>query len=387
MQRSMIYCSGHTAYVCEYQQERAKRDMELKIAENIRKLRKSKSMTQEQLAAAFGVTIGAVSKWESGSSVPDVTIIMEMAQFFGVSTDYLLGYSTKNEGEEEILARLKELRDSHRFKEAVEVAEQAIARFPNNFKLIHYCAVLFALAGTFEKKDHYFERALELHNLSLQLLAQNTDLRINEWTIRNDIAHTYMWQGKNDIALEKMKENNAGGINADEIGRTQIFIGQYEEGLSNVSFALFKNIGKIMLLVAAYVEAYIALKKYDDALHICDWTYGLMDGMRTPGKMSYFDETVVLIRILRLWVFCETKDCEALERELRMAYPEALRFDAAPDHGYENARHFLTKEPLTPFVKFAPTLVEGIDSSFSDVDNDSEVYRTWQRVRNEIIKQ
>ncbi len=361
--------------------------MELKIAENIKKLRKSKSMTQEQLATAFGGTTGAVSKWEPGSSVPDVTIIMEMAQFFGVSTDYLLGYSAKVENEEEIHARLKELRDSHRFKEAVEVAEQAIARFPNNFKLIHYCAILFALAGTFEKKDSYFERALELHDLSLQLLAQNTDPKINEWTIRNDIAHTYMWQGKNDIALEKLKENNAADINADEIGRTQIFMGQYEEGLSNVSFALFRNIGKIMLLAAGYIEAYLALKKYDDALHICDWTYGLMDGMRIPGKTSYFDETVVLIRIMRTWVYCETKDCEALERELRIAYPEALKFDAAPDHGYENARHFLTKEPLTPFIEFAPTLVEGIDRSFSDVDNDSEVYRTWQRVRNEIIKQ
>ncbi|MCR5427952.1 MAG: helix-turn-helix domain-containing protein [Lachnospiraceae bacterium] len=360
--------------------------MEIRIAENIRKLRKSKSMTQEQLACAFGVTVGAVSKWESGSSVPDIAIIMEMAAFFGVSTDYLLGYIAQSEDEETVYTRLKELRDSHRFKEAVEAAEQAIARYPNNFKLIHYCAVLFALAGTFEKKDAYFARALELYNLSLQLLTQNTDPKINEWTIKNDIAHTYMWQGKNDIALEKLKENNAAGINADEIGRTQIFSGNYEEGLSNVSYALFKSIGKIMLLAAGYIEAYIRLKKYDDALHICDWTYGLMDGLRIPGKMSYFDETIVIIRTMRIWVFCEMNDCEALARELRIAYPEAMRFDAAPDHGYENARHFLTKEPLTPFIEFAPTLVEGIDSSFDDVDNDSEVYRTWQRVRKEYIR-
>jgi transcriptional regulator with XRE-family HTH domain len=360
--------------------------MEIRIAENIRKLRKSKSMTQEQLACAFGVTVGAVSKWESGSSVPDIAIIMEMAAFFGVSTDYLLGYIAQSEDEETVFTRLKELRDGHRFKEAVEAAEQAIARYPNNFKLIHYCAVLFALAGTFEKKDAYFERALELHNLSLQLLTQNTDPKINEWTIKNDIAHTYMWQGKNDIALEKLKENNAAGINADEIGRTQIFSGNYEEGLSNVSYALFESIGKIMRLVAAYVEAYVQLKKYEEAIHICDWAYGFMDGMRVPGKISYFDETTIIIRILKIWVLCEMKDCEALERELRCAYPEALRFDAAPDHGYENARHFLSKEPITPFIEFAPTLVEGIDSTLGDVDNKSEVYETWQKVRKEYIR-
>ena len=43
--------------------------MELKIAENIRILRKKKKMTQEQLAEAMGMTLSAVSKWESGVSL------------------------------------------------------------------------------------------------------------------------------------------------------------------------------------------------------------------------------------------------------------------------------------------------------------------------------
>lgn len=56
--------------------------MEGKLAENIRALRKEKRMTQEQLAECLDVTVGAVSKWESGATTPDLSMIMELAHFF-----------------------------------------------------------------------------------------------------------------------------------------------------------------------------------------------------------------------------------------------------------------------------------------------------------------
>ena len=43
--------------------------MKIRISENIRSFRKERGLTQEQLAEVFGVTVGAVSKWESGGSL------------------------------------------------------------------------------------------------------------------------------------------------------------------------------------------------------------------------------------------------------------------------------------------------------------------------------
>ena len=57
----------------------------------IRDLRKSKSLTQEALAQAAGVSIQAVSKWETGQSLPDVTLLPAIADFFETTVDALFG--------------------------------------------------------------------------------------------------------------------------------------------------------------------------------------------------------------------------------------------------------------------------------------------------------
>lgn len=60
------------------------------IAANITELRKSQSMTQQDLAARLNYTDKAISKWERGESVPDIVILKQIADMFGVTVDYLL---------------------------------------------------------------------------------------------------------------------------------------------------------------------------------------------------------------------------------------------------------------------------------------------------------
>ena len=60
------------------------------IAENIAILRKSRLMTQGDLAEKLNYSDKAVSKWERGESVPDIIVLKEIADLFGVTVDYLL---------------------------------------------------------------------------------------------------------------------------------------------------------------------------------------------------------------------------------------------------------------------------------------------------------
>ena len=80
--------------------------METRIAENIRAYRKQRGLTQEQLAEVLGVSVGAVYKWESRSSLPELRLIMELADFFVVSADMLPGYQMKDNRRNAMLERL-----------------------------------------------------------------------------------------------------------------------------------------------------------------------------------------------------------------------------------------------------------------------------------------
>lgn len=62
----------------------------MNIGNNIAALRKEKSITQEELAKILGVSAQAVSKWENNSSCPDVALLTDIADYFGVTVDALL---------------------------------------------------------------------------------------------------------------------------------------------------------------------------------------------------------------------------------------------------------------------------------------------------------
>ncbi len=65
--------------------------MEIEVGKKISELRRNKNITQEKLAAELGVSVAAVSKWETGNSLPDILMLCSIADFFDITTDELLG--------------------------------------------------------------------------------------------------------------------------------------------------------------------------------------------------------------------------------------------------------------------------------------------------------
>ena len=65
--------------------------MELMIGEKLKKLRRSRDLTQEEVATHIGISYQSISKWERGDGYPDITMLPTLANYFGVSVDELIG--------------------------------------------------------------------------------------------------------------------------------------------------------------------------------------------------------------------------------------------------------------------------------------------------------
>ena len=61
------------------------------IGERLLRLRKEKGLTQEEVGARLSLSPQSVSKWENGTSLPEIDTLGKLADLYGVSTDYLLG--------------------------------------------------------------------------------------------------------------------------------------------------------------------------------------------------------------------------------------------------------------------------------------------------------
>lgn len=126
----------------------------LKIGEKIKELRKAQDVTQEKLADYLNISYQAVSKWENGLALPDVTLIPALAIFFGVSADYLLDIDTENTDKiiENVLVEVFRLKHIAKAKEGITLIEKTLRSYPNNHKL---------LAEWVDLKVHTFETNCE----------------------------------------------------------------------------------------------------------------------------------------------------------------------------------------------------------------------------------
>ena len=156
--------------------------MTIYFGENLKKLRKSKDLTQEALADFLGMSFQAISKWERGETYPDITMLPVIASFFGVTVDSLLG-TDMIEKEKQIGEYCKEysrLWTEGKIKEVRDMLKNAIAEFPGNYDLL--AKYLNALIHAQYDDDYLLSIKTEVHRVYDTIQNYCTIDSIRIWT-------------------------------------------------------------------------------------------------------------------------------------------------------------------------------------------------------------
>lgn len=119
--------------------------MELKIGAKMAQLRRQKGLTQEQLAEKLGISAPAVSKWETDTSYPDITLLCPLARALDTSVDALLQFEEKlspKEAAEKINDVLKAA-PQEGYEAAGQKVFDLLHQYPNSIDLKFYSAVIW----------------------------------------------------------------------------------------------------------------------------------------------------------------------------------------------------------------------------------------------------
>ena len=145
------------------------------IGIRIKELRRKKDMTQEKLAEYLNVSFQAVSKWETGASSPDLSMIVPLARLLGVSTDELFGLVHDKDERQEELCRLWE--DTFRTgdtEKRYEISKIAVEEYPGNFDYLMWLAgaessyaIHNCKANSQEQRNH-FEASVKYYKMIIE---------------------------------------------------------------------------------------------------------------------------------------------------------------------------------------------------------------------------
>ena len=179
--------------------------MQLLIGETIKRLRRERDLTQEEVAAHLGISFQSISKWERGEGYPDITMLPALANYFGISVDELLGMNElqKREQYDEINRRWAQDNRNGRHGENVARMRKALKTFPNDaLLLVQLSTSLEKLEGTAEEKRKHLEESVAVQE---QILRYGEDSEVRGATMYN-ICHAYWKLGEHEKALEQARK-------------------------------------------------------------------------------------------------------------------------------------------------------------------------------------
>lgn len=183
----------------------------LKLGRILKEFRLKRELTQEQLADILGVSAQAVSRWENGTTYPDITLLPTIACYFETTLDELMGMDEFKSEEQlkELIAKLDENGNKGLIYENILLLREAIKTYPTNYQLqfrlvnqLTFCQYRDGRGLDEDEINALNREAVEVGN---RILSHCTDGEIINRTA-HELAYIYSRLGEKEKAIEYAKK-------------------------------------------------------------------------------------------------------------------------------------------------------------------------------------
>ena len=218
------------------------------FGEKIRKLRKQKDMTQEQLAEYLNISTQSVSKWETNLTLPDITLIPIIANIFDVSADVLLGIdiTAKEKRIQEIIDHAGEYNKNENKAKSAEILRDGLKHYPNSYKIMTKLISVI----TCQK---------EIIEIGEKILAECTDDECRHFTIQQ-LCYAYSHIGETEKAEKLAHEFPPTPLSRD-ILLLSIYSG--EKLFRKYQECIFTDLYLALTFIGCNTYSYDKIDKYD----------------------------------------------------------------------------------------------------------------------------
>ncbi len=297
--------------------------MNIRLGENIRRLRQECSLTQEQLAEAVGVSPQAVSRWETGISFPDITLLPVLANLFNATTDTLLGVdiAQKQQEIEKALEYNSTLHREGKHHESEAFIREKLKLFPDSADLT------YQLAYALDKYIADGEQQKAIDDEIETLCRRSIQLDHGTWithAARQMLCLLYNRQGQQEKAIEIADSMPTWWVSRE-------FLMQYVKPPEQAAAQRQYNLVALMDMMILHLKKIARDMDSDEkSIELLDKAVAL--GQLIAGEdMKFHHARICKCHLWRARYFTRMGDADSAFEALEKALHHAVEFESRPE--------------------------------------------------------
>lgn len=345
----------------------------MNIGITIKKYRNQRDLTQEQLSEYLNVSVSAVSQWESGKTVPDVSTLLAIANFFDITLDELFDRTSKDKEKamEEYYKRSSEYANRGEVRKELALWREAVQKYPGDFRC------LLMLASALEMTVYSGGESEELEKNAAESIAicQRILRDCNENNTRNSaiqtLVHLYSRKDFSFASEEKAVEYAmmAGTIFCCREKLLEVAYYTEESKEKRLAAKHHNNLNYLDLLT---MNLYYG--RYDteeEEIEACNAALKLWQTLIYDGNYQFFHCRIQKIYLSLAMAYGSLKKREETIGALKNALYHAMQYDTLP----EGEQHY-----TSAFVNAATSNVSGHSKNYTYTNTEDVLRFTKSKI-------